>query len=130
MAHSFYNAPQYGQIFEVEYRQSLKRIFADLADPDKYPMYLHCTGGTDRTGTVVYLLQGVLNLSKQDMEHEYMLSSFLGGKALDLQKIREINNGLQFFPGATIQEKIVSYLTMVVGVTDEQIRSIRDIFLQ
>ena len=129
VTHKFYNAPQYGNIFNTTHLPTLRQIFADLANPDNYPMYLHCTWGMDRTGTIIYLLQGVLGMSEADMIREYQLSSFSNDKVMDLSGIDAIVHGLEPYEGKTTQAKIVTYLTQVVGVTEAEIETIRNIFL-
>ena len=128
--HRFYTAPMYSEIFTDEFKDSLLEIFTDLADPDNYPMYLHCTWGRDRTGTVVYLLQGILNMSEEDMLREYMLSAYAYPALIDTDYMSLITDGLQDYEGRTIQEKIVTFLTTDIGITQEQIETIREIFLE
>jgi len=126
VTHQFYSAPMYGGIFSTYSQSVLREIFADLADPANYPMYLHCTYGADRTGTVVFLLQGILNVSEEDMLHEYGLTdaSFADG-----DNLKPVMDVLDQYEGRTLQEQIVSFLTQDIGVTEAEIASIRQIFL-
>lgn len=128
--HSFYNGPAYAQIFRAEYFPILRRIFENLADANKYPMYLHCTYGSDRTGTIVYLLQGLLGVPEEQMNFEYALSGFLYSGYEDLTNIRIVQTGLAGYPGSTINEQIENFLTETVGVPEEQLQSIRSILLE
>ena len=127
--HKFYDAPTYAQIFREEYLGSMRQIFADLADPEKYPMYLHCTWGRDRTGTVVLLLQGLLNVSKEDLLQEYRLTGYVTPAVATNNKMDVVFMQLESYEGDTLQEKIIDYLTTTVGVTEEEIASIQSIFL-
>ena len=127
--HRFYGSPQYDQIFTKAYRSRLRSIFKDLADPDNYPMYLHCTYGKDRTGTVIFLLQGVLNMSGKDMMLEYELSAYVYPTIIEEAKMNSVIRRLNTYRGDTLQERIITYLTTAVGVTQEEIESIRNIFL-
>ena len=128
--HKFYYGPQYGEVFHTNFRAALKQIFSDLAKPENYPMYLHCTWGRDRTGTIVFLLQGVLNMSEEDMVQEHRRSAYWYPKMADSEDMRVVVAGLEPYAGDTLQEKIVTFLITEIGVTEEEIASIRSIFLE
>lgn len=128
--HTYFAAPAYGAIFTDIYQPSLKNMFATLADPANYPMYMHCTYGADRTGTLVFLLQGVLGVSEEQMRREFHTTGFALNGYDTSNKLDIITAGLESFPGDTLQEKIVSFLTSTIGVTQAEIDSIRSILLE
>ena len=127
--HSFYNAQAYDAIFDPLYMGSLKRVFSDMANEENYPMYLHCTYGADRTGTVVFLLQAILNLSEEQMIREYQMSGFYSSKFATSTQYEAIIAGVESKNGDSLQEKIVNFLVDDVGVDVEDIELIRNILL-
>lgn len=128
--HKFFNSPSYSGIFTEDAKPLLRDIFAELANPDSYPMYLHCTYGADRTGTIVFLLQGLLGVSEEDMVFEYRLTGFHMASYGDSTDLNGIFGGLEGTPGDTINEKICTYLIQEVGLTEEELDSIRAILLE
>ena len=56
--------------------RSLRKIFDALSEESNYPVYFHCDSGADRTGTLAFLLEGLLGVSYEDMVRDYELTSF------------------------------------------------------
>lgn len=119
--HKYYDMVMYSAIFSDRGKQKIREIFADLANPEIYPVYLHCTYGCDRTGTVCYLLEALLGVSRDDCLREYSLSN------LYLKNILTVEQGLAIYDG-TLQQQTEAYLRSC-GVTQAQIESIKNIFL-
>ena len=55
-------------------------MFKYLSDASNYPIYTHCQGGADRTGTYAFLLNGLLGVSYEDLTRDFELTSFAGTK--------------------------------------------------
>ena len=121
--HTFFNSPTYASAVSEANLPAIKKIFSYLADESNYPIYLHCTHGVDRTGTVVYLLDALLGLSEKEMSAEYALSK------ADPNDLIPLRNALDRYKGDTINEKVENYMIESVGLTADEIASIRSIML-
>lgn len=89
-----------------------------LADPDAYPIYLHCSVGTDRTGYVAYLVNGLLGVEKEELLRDYLFSNFASvGGSRHLSDVQDkYVAAIDSLPGESLSEKIRLYLTDTVGV--------------
>lgn len=59
--------------------KNLKTIFELFADKSNYPIVFHCTSGADRTGTLAFLLNGLLGASYEDLAEDFEITSFYFG---------------------------------------------------
>ena len=125
--HNYYSFLSYSECFTESGRRKLKNIFSDLANPDNYPIYLHCAYGADRTGTVCYFLEAILGLSEEDLYREWELSILQNGGAF-FEEMDSFVETMKTFEGSTMKEKAENYL-LSIGVTQQEIDSIREIFL-
>lgn len=57
-------------------QRSLRTIFETLSKPESYPVYFHCNAGADRTGTLAFLIEGLLGVSYEDTIRDFELTSF------------------------------------------------------
>ena len=108
--------------------ESYRQLFSDLAKEENYPIYIHCTYGKDRTGTVVFLLQMLLGVSEETAYREWELSVLLDGD-VGYEIMEDYINDLYEFEGDTLQEKVENHL-LAIGVTKAEIESIREILIE
>ena len=111
------------------------RVFCDKAN---YPIYFHCIGGADRTGSLAYTLLAVLGVDRHDIETDWE-STFYPNIPDDLHEkepdfwCREshFTNGFAKYAeeGDTWQQRAEKYL-LDCGVTAEEIARLREILLE
>lgn len=124
-----YDAIDNEDLLSPDTLRSLKALFSDLAHEDNYPVYLHCTYGAEKTGTVVFLLQAALGIRDEDLDLEYCLSGSISYEYAEGAGLPFLYEFLEKMDGVTTEERTVSYLKNYVGVTDEELSAIRSIFL-
>ena len=127
VTHRYFDLPSYAGCFTDNGNQKLADVFAALADEKNYPIYLHCTEGSDRTGIVCYLLGALLGMSEEDCYRDWELSLLATGSAKYEQMDRFVQM-LHRVDGETLQEKTENYL-LSIGVTGAQIENIRAILV-
>lgn len=86
-----------------EVRTNYPKIFEILADESNYPIYLHCNFGNDRTGTMAYILNGLLGVSYEDLTRDYELTSYAFTHD---RRWRGNGDGGTFGPNDLIQQNI------------------------
>ena len=83
----------------LEYCQKeVKLVFDILAKEENYPVLVHCTQGKDRTGLVILLVSMLLDVDKNAIEKDYLLSEegLASDKAQRIKAIAKIGLGEEF----------------------------------
>lgn len=138
--------------------QALKTIFSTLSDESSYPVYFHCIAGADRTGTLAFLINGLLGVSYEDLVRDFEATSFsvYGNRwrsdidGLNYSEYHFNDSGIACQnssnwvafgllykemmarygeEGGTLSAAIENYLTIECGVTVEEITALKDIML-
>ena len=127
--------------------ESFRKIFTLLADENAYPVYFHCLIGQDRTGSLAFLILGLLGVEYDDLVRDYELSAFSKIGTMDRSTSfsfcgEEIVTQEQAFTAmyrvmmqyygtdsGRLSDAIAAYLITACGVTEAQIERIRAILL-
>ena len=129
---------------------NIQKCFEAFAHADEAPVYYHCHGGADRTGTLGLFLLGVLGVSYSDIVIDYELTSYSSiiapgkGQAADSLR-RHYQRGTydhwnEFIPNVektsgwdkskSLQENIEHFLVSVAQVPQATIDRYKSIMLE
>lgn len=127
----------------------IKDCFNLFANADQKPVYYHCHGGADRTGTLGFLLLGVLGVSYTDCVIDYELTSYssIGGGDCKRSHLRagtyndfpgfmntlrtmKVNNQNIWDDSKSLKDNCESYLVKKAGVSSTTISKLRDILIE
>lgn len=130
---NYYSCPMEWNVSNIltatENSDSIKQIFSILSDLNNYPIIYHCNIGTDRTGLIAFLINGLLGVSEDDLYRDYLFSNF--GKIGGTRTLSGIQNSyvatIKSYPGDTLSEKIYNCL-ITLGIPQGQLEAIRIIF--
>ena len=114
----------------VRGREPFVRLFRTFLDEKSYPILFHCSGGRDRTGTLAFLLNGLLGVGEDDLCRDWEASLFSDpGTSFSSDRIARLLRYLNGLPGRTLKERIESY-ARGCGISDAEIADFRAIMLK
>lgn len=119
-------------IFSAEAMEQIRKIFILLADKLVYPVYFHCQGGGDRTGTLAFLLGAMLGMSYGDLLTDYEFSNLsVSGERIRWSTVwQAFEKKLQTFaPGESVQTQVTNYLYQC-GISDLLLDKIKNILTE
>lgn len=124
------------ETYRAQFKEVLEWIVEQLTASK--PIYMHCQGGCDRTGTLAFQLLGLLGVSESDLAKEYELSSFSNigfgrlrttTKAVDTYDYVGMVGALKAYSGATVADKFYNFATTGCGIAEATISSFRGLML-
>ena len=111
----------------------MARNFRIFCDRKNYPIYFHCIGGADRTGTLAYVLNGVLGVARHDLETDWESTFYSRPPSTPISWCREeaFNDGFSKYgrEGDSWSRRIEFYL-LDCGITEKEIAEFRSIMLE
>ena len=143
-----YAIKSYEQTF-TQTRSMVAPIFEILKNANNKHVYFHCFGGADRTGTLGFLLNGVLGVSYTDLVIDFELTSY---SSIDNEHIRchipgyqhsydrwpalinqlktDTTGGYAYDADASLKDNIEEFLVKACSVPLDTINTIRNIMLE
>ncbi|MCR4920527.1 MAG: tyrosine-protein phosphatase [Bacteroidaceae bacterium] len=107
------------------YKAALQFVFTCVKN-DK-PTYFHCAIGRDRTGTLAFLLEGLLGVSKSDIYKDYELTNFsYFNTPCSKGQLDDMFSKVEAQEGETLEEKFRTYLTTYFGISSKDIDAFRE----
>jgi protein-tyrosine phosphatase len=69
-----YNVSGTDYIADLDASESIAKVFEVLGDEARYPVYVHCTWGRDRTGVLMAVVLLTLGVAPELIMHDYLVS--------------------------------------------------------
>ena len=92
-----------------EHRDAVRKIMEKVVDGNV--VYFHCNAGKDRTGTIAYLIEGILGVNSDDRLRDYELSYFSVPESDKIQheKINKLNKTIKKMSGKNEEEEFINW---------------------
>ncbi len=129
------SSPEYGGIFDSRGGKTMAENFRVFCDRANYPVYIHCISGADRTGTLVYVLNGLLGVAKADLERDWESTFYPEFPGFEnpsyWRSLAPLDKGFAKFgaDGDSLQRRIELYL-LSIGITPQEIETVKNIMLE
>ena len=109
---------------------SLRKVFSILGNKDNYPLFFHCSIGTDRTGYVAHLINAMLGVKEEHLWRDYLFSNFanIGGKRSRSTIENSYPKLIKEQEGKTYQEKATKFL-LDKGVKQSELDVIKEMMI-
>lgn len=120
----------YGNMDSEKGRKAFANVFRLFLDRRNYPILFHCIGGKDRTGSLAFILNGLLGVSENELYLDWEATGFWNRRT-DFVHEGLLDNLVKCFgkyEGETINDRIRAYVKST-GITDEEIEAFREIML-
>lgn len=95
------------------------------------PLYFHCAGGADRTGTLALMIEAILGMSQSDIDKDYELTTFHSGIGSDEEARRRnetewtsLVSAFNSYSGMSFRDKVVNWM-LSLGITIDKINAFR-----
>lgn len=118
----------YGRLFSPEGKEAIREDFKLFANPANYPIVFHCIAGADRTGTLAYILCGLVGVDADDLRKDWEVTA---RNYFSYAKYDKIAPGFDQCgePTDPLSVKIQKFL-LSVGVTQSEIDAYKAIILE
>ena len=107
-----------------------KEVFKVFGNKDNYPIVIHCSIGTDRTGVVCFLINALLGVSEEDLYKDYLFSMF-GYITVNRvpSTIDDYLKKVKMAEGDTLKEQTYNYL-VGLGVAETDLNNLIQIMTE
>jgi len=126
----------YRGIFSDSGKKIMAENFRTFCDRKNYPIYFHCIGGADRTGSLAYVLNGVLGVDRHEIETDWESTFYPNIPDANPDpnfwcRESHFNNGFAKYgkDGDSWNRRIELYL-LDCGITEAEIAEFRSIMLE
>lgn len=118
----------YGDFFPD--KATTKILFDILADETSYPLYFHCWGGADRTGTLALLFEALLGVAEEDLYLDFELTTLSDNpRTRHAEVMQDVMPAIRAYPGENLAQQAENYL-LDCGITQKQIAQIKTMFIE
>ncbi len=94
-------------------------------------VYIHGAWGSDRTGAICHMLEGLLGVSRSDIDKDFEISSFAyEGKPRSNSGYANARNAVDACSGSTIQKKYFNWWNTKVGIPEADLNELINLLLE
>ena len=125
----------YRTLFNAEGKRVMAENFRVFCNPTNYPIYFHCIGGADRTGSLAYILNVLLGVSRHDLETDWEATFYPDLPELrpggEWRREHHLTDGIAGYGDSSMpwRRRIELYL-LDCGITKDEMDAFRKIMLK